>query len=217
MKSRDRRALDFIRIILSFSSSPDFSTKNVRICDKYVSIWCHGGDHSKWSNFFGFFEPKKTSSEHLPYDNWWFFTQPVTSVPRNRRDLSVWPNWGRPLNWTALTRRAGNHPNSRIRTYTHTHTWTHHVTSYSYMMHMYIYIWLYMCIYFTKWRWIVIDRHASRWSPQVVQNLGMPCGPDMKHGSFARWRMSSNAWIRGIPQVTTALSWNHWRSHTFPS
>ena len=50
MKSRDRRALDFIRIILSFSSSPDFSTKNVRICDKYVSIWCHGGDHSKWSN-----------------------------------------------------------------------------------------------------------------------------------------------------------------------
>ena len=51
MKSRGRRALDFIRIILSFSSSPDFSTKNVRICDKYVSIWCHGGDHSKWSNF----------------------------------------------------------------------------------------------------------------------------------------------------------------------
>ena len=46
MKSRG----DFIRIILSFSSSPDFSTKNVRICDKYVSIWCHGGDHSKWSN-----------------------------------------------------------------------------------------------------------------------------------------------------------------------
>ena len=38
MKSRDRRALDFIRIILSFSSSPDFSTKNVRICDKYVII-----------------------------------------------------------------------------------------------------------------------------------------------------------------------------------
>ena len=37
MKSRDRRALDFMRIILSFSSSPDFSTKNVRICDKYVS------------------------------------------------------------------------------------------------------------------------------------------------------------------------------------
>ena len=52
MKSRGRRLLDFIRIILSFSSSPDFSTKNVRICDKYVSIWCHGGDHSKWSNFF---------------------------------------------------------------------------------------------------------------------------------------------------------------------
>ena len=52
MKSRGRRALDFIRIILSFSSSPDFNTKNVRICDKYVSIWCHGGDHSKWSNFF---------------------------------------------------------------------------------------------------------------------------------------------------------------------
>ena len=52
MKSRDRRALDFIRIILSFSSSPDFSTKNVRICDKYVIIWCHGGDHSKWSIFF---------------------------------------------------------------------------------------------------------------------------------------------------------------------
>ena len=51
MKSRGRRPLDFIRIILSFSSSPDFSTKNVRICDKYVSIWCHGGDHSKWSNF----------------------------------------------------------------------------------------------------------------------------------------------------------------------
>ena len=51
MKSRDRRALDFIRIILSFSSSPDFSTKNVRIYDRYVSIWCHGGDHSKWSNF----------------------------------------------------------------------------------------------------------------------------------------------------------------------
>ena len=52
MKSRGRRPLDFIRIILSFSSSPDFSTKNVRICDKYVSIWCHGGDHSKWSNFW---------------------------------------------------------------------------------------------------------------------------------------------------------------------
>ena len=51
MKSRDRRALDFIRIILSFSSSPDFSTKNVKICDKYVIIWCHGGDHSKWNNF----------------------------------------------------------------------------------------------------------------------------------------------------------------------
>ena len=50
MKSRDRRALDFIKISLSFSSSPDFSTKNVTICDKYVSIWCHGGDHSKWSN-----------------------------------------------------------------------------------------------------------------------------------------------------------------------
>ena len=30
---------------------PDFHTKNVRICDKYVSIWCHGGDHSKWSIF----------------------------------------------------------------------------------------------------------------------------------------------------------------------
>ena len=52
MKSRDRRALDFIRIIISFSSSPDFSTKNVTICDKYVSIWCHGGDHSKWSICF---------------------------------------------------------------------------------------------------------------------------------------------------------------------
>ena len=48
---RRRRALDFIRIILSSSSSPDFSTKNVRIYDKYVIIWCHGGDHSKWSNF----------------------------------------------------------------------------------------------------------------------------------------------------------------------
>ena len=52
MKSRGLRPLDFIRIILSSSSSPDFSPKNVRICDKYVSIWCHGGDHSKWSNFF---------------------------------------------------------------------------------------------------------------------------------------------------------------------
>ena len=49
MKFRDRRALDFIRIILSSSSSPDFNTKNVRNCDKYVIIWCHGGDHSKWS------------------------------------------------------------------------------------------------------------------------------------------------------------------------
>ena len=57
MKSRDRRALDFIRMILSFSSSPDFSTKNVRICDKCVSIWCHGGDHSKWSNFIMFKQP----------------------------------------------------------------------------------------------------------------------------------------------------------------
>ena len=55
MKSRGRRPLDFIRIILSFSSSPDFSTKNVRICDKYVSIWCHDGDHSKWSNYFIYF------------------------------------------------------------------------------------------------------------------------------------------------------------------
>ena len=40
-----------IRIILSSSSSPDFSTKNVWICDKYVMIWCHGGDHSKWSSW----------------------------------------------------------------------------------------------------------------------------------------------------------------------
>ena len=55
MKSRDRRSLHFIRIILSSSSSPDFSTKNVRIFDKYVIIWCHGGDHSKWSNFFEMF------------------------------------------------------------------------------------------------------------------------------------------------------------------
>ena len=52
MKSRDRRALDFIKIILSFLSSPDFSTKNVRICDKCISMWCYDGDHSKWNNFF---------------------------------------------------------------------------------------------------------------------------------------------------------------------
>ena len=51
MKSRDRRALDFIRIILSFSSSPDFNKKMSEFVT-YVSIWCHGGDHSKWSNCF---------------------------------------------------------------------------------------------------------------------------------------------------------------------
>ena len=37
MESRGRRALDLIRIFLS-SSSPHFSAKNVRICDKYVII-----------------------------------------------------------------------------------------------------------------------------------------------------------------------------------
>ena len=43
MKSRDRRAVDFIRIIFSFSSSPDSSTKNVRICDKCVKMMSRWG------------------------------------------------------------------------------------------------------------------------------------------------------------------------------
>ena len=60
MKSRGRRALDFIKIILSFSSSPnDFSTKNVRICNKYAIIWCYGGGHSKWNIYLKYLRHPK--------------------------------------------------------------------------------------------------------------------------------------------------------------
>ena len=43
MKSRNRRALNF----LSFSSSPDFSIKNIGIYNKYIIIYYHGRNYLK--------------------------------------------------------------------------------------------------------------------------------------------------------------------------
>ena len=52
MKSWDRRALDFIRVFLSSSSSPDFSAKNVRIWDKLIcNNMMSWSDHSKQNNY----------------------------------------------------------------------------------------------------------------------------------------------------------------------
>ena len=49
MKFRGRRALDFIRVFLSSSSSSDFTTKNVRICQNIVPICCNNM-MSRWGS-----------------------------------------------------------------------------------------------------------------------------------------------------------------------
>ena len=54
MKGRDRRALDFTRVFLFTSSSPEFITRSVRIWNQFVGVtmWCHGGNHSKKGDFW---------------------------------------------------------------------------------------------------------------------------------------------------------------------
>ena len=47
MKSRDQRAVDFLKVFLSSASSPEFITKNVKIKDTDVAaVSCHCGDRS---------------------------------------------------------------------------------------------------------------------------------------------------------------------------
>ena len=48
MKSRDRRSLNFIRVVLSSSSLPEFCQKDCQnLYHTICQIKSHGGDHSK--------------------------------------------------------------------------------------------------------------------------------------------------------------------------